>query len=282
MKFSVITPSYRQPTWIRLCLASVADQREIEIEHIVQDNCSGGTVRDIINEFPHARLYEEADTGMYDAINRGLKRATGDICAYLNCDEQYLPGALAKVGVYFDSHPGVDVLFADVVVTDAAGAYLCSRQVLKPLAGHTRFCHLNTLTAATFFRRSIVERGILFDSKWRAVGDAAWMLDLLKAGVRMAVLREYTSVFAETGSNTGRHPATLEEEEKLRKAATTWGQMLAPWYALHHRLRRWQNGLYKPVPFTYDVYTMTQPDKRRAVDVLRPTFLWPGRFELSG
>jgi glycosyltransferase involved in cell wall biosynthesis len=281
-RVSIITPSFRQPDWLRLCLASVADQHGVEVEHIVQDNCSGSEVRQVVGEFPHARLYEEADTGMYDAVNRGLERSTGDICAYLNCDEQYLPGALEKVAAHFETHPDVEVVFGDVVITDAAGEYLCSRQVIKPLPGHTRFCPMNTLTAGTFFRRSIVERGFLFDTQWRVVGDAAWMLRLLQAGVRMDVMRMYTSVFTETGSNTGRSPATREEELRLQKGAPAWQRYLTHGYALHHRLRRWRHGLYRPKPFSYDVYTLAEPDRRSMQNIEKPTFFWPGRFELAG
>ena len=88
---------------------------------------------------------------MYDGINRGLRRARGDIVAYLNCDEQYLPGALSAVQQFFDAHPGVDVLFADFVVVDGAGNYLFHRKVQKPLLHHTWVSHLAAFTCATFF-----------------------------------------------------------------------------------------------------------------------------------
>ena len=111
----------------------------------MQDACSGEPVRAVCAEFPNVRLFQERDAGMYDAVNRGLRRGTGDICAYLNCDEQYLPGALAAVQSYFRQHPEVDLLFGDVIVVDAAGHYLCSRRVLTPRKRHTQVCHLNTL-----------------------------------------------------------------------------------------------------------------------------------------
>ncbi len=50
-------------------------------------------------------IYSEKDAGMYDAINKGLRKATGDICAYLNCDEQYLPEILRWVVDYFSVSP---------------------------------------------------------------------------------------------------------------------------------------------------------------------------------
>ncbi len=117
---SIVTPSYRQPAWLRLCAASVADQQApgLAVEHIVQDSLSGPEVDEVMGHFPSARYISEKDQGMYDAINRGWDKAHGDILAWLNCDEQYLPGALATVADYFRTHPGVDVLFADAIIVD--------------------------------------------------------------------------------------------------------------------------------------------------------------------
>ena len=122
---SVITPSYGQLDWLRLCAASVADQEGIDVEHIVQDGGTDGISEAQIQPARGAecqlRLYVEQDKGMYDAINRGLRRSEGEICAYLNCDEQYLPGALAQVTAAFGRSPKTDVLFAGSLVVDGRG-----------------------------------------------------------------------------------------------------------------------------------------------------------------
>ena len=101
MKFSVITPSFRNSEWLKLCIASVADQSGAEFEHIVQDSCSDDGTQDWLTKDSRVRAFIEKDGGMYDAVNRGYRRATGDILCYLNCDEQYLPGALATVRKVF-------------------------------------------------------------------------------------------------------------------------------------------------------------------------------------
>src|SRR5580700_4635827 len=113
MKFSIITPSFRNSAWLKLCVASVADQQGVEVEHIVQDSCSDDGTQDWLPHDKRVHAFIEKDSGMYDAINRGLRRARGDILAYLNCDEQYLPGALRDVGEFFATHPGVDIVIAD-------------------------------------------------------------------------------------------------------------------------------------------------------------------------
>ena len=118
---SIVTPSFRQLDWLRLALASVADQQGVEVEHIVQDGGSEAETLAPMVANPIVRLFSEPDDGMYDAINRGLRRTRGEICGYLNCDEQYLPGTLAKVTRFFAAHPEVEVLFGDLVVVDAKG-----------------------------------------------------------------------------------------------------------------------------------------------------------------
>lgn len=91
MLVSVVTPSFRSSQWLKLCIASVADQG-IPVEHIVQDAGSDDGTLDWLPQDARVRAFIEKDQGMYDAINRGFRRATGDIFAWLNCDEQYLPG----------------------------------------------------------------------------------------------------------------------------------------------------------------------------------------------
>ena len=94
MKFSIVTPSFRNSNWLKLCIASVADQQGVEVEHIVQDSCSDDGTQNWLPNDKRVKAFIEKDSGMYDAVNRGYRRATGDILAYLNCDEEYLPGAL--------------------------------------------------------------------------------------------------------------------------------------------------------------------------------------------
>ncbi len=128
MRFSIITPSYRSGRWLKLCIPSVADQEGVDFEHIVQDSCSDDETREWLPGDPRVTAVIEKDSGMYDAVNRGFRRATGEILSYLNCDEQYLSGALAKVARYFDGRPEVDALLADCIVIDPKGDYICERR----------------------------------------------------------------------------------------------------------------------------------------------------------
>src|SRR5438874_13803108 len=130
---SIITPSFRQPDWLRLCARSVADQEDVQYEHIVQEGSDDPSVESCVSQFPKLRFYREPDSGMYDAINRGLAKARGDICAYLNCDEQLLPNVLARVAGFFHKHPDVEVVFGDSILIDKNGNPLSYRRTVLPL-----------------------------------------------------------------------------------------------------------------------------------------------------
>src|SRR3954470_23928254 len=123
MKVSIVTPSFRSSGWLKLCVESVADQAGVEVEHIVQDSKSDDGTQDWLPQDTRVKACIEKDSGMYDAVNRGWKKATGEIMAYLNCDEQYLPGALAAVEKTFSSNPETDVVFADTLVLNKNGEF---------------------------------------------------------------------------------------------------------------------------------------------------------------
>ena len=280
---SVITPSFQQVDWLRLAVKSVADQekKEFELEHIVQDSCSSDGTEQFLRSQPELRAFVEKDTGMYDAINRGLGRSKGEIVCYLNCDEQYLPGALARVAEYFEQNPDTDMLFAGLIVVDGHGNYVCSRKVLPPLKTHTRLCHLSTFTCSTFFRRRIFEQlGLFFDPSWKAVGDAEWILRCLESGIRMASIQDFTSVFADMDSNLGTSAEGESERSRLRDFAPSWQHLFTPLVTAHHRLRRWVGGVYRQFPFSYAIYTQQSPQIRSAFTVSSPTTIWRSRFTL--
>jgi glycosyltransferase involved in cell wall biosynthesis len=281
MRFSVVTPSFRQSSWLKLCVASVADQG-VEVEHVVQDARSDDGTLDWLLTDPRVRAYSEKDAGMYDAVNRGLRRASGEILSYLNCDEQYLPGALSAVGKYFDRHPEVELVFGDAVVVGPKGEFICYRKVQRPSRYHVMVSHLPTFTSSTFFRRSVlVQHGLYFDSQWRDLGDADWVLRALDKGVRIGLLDEFLSTFADTGANMNLAPNAQREKKAMRDSAPVWARKLAPALVWRHRFNRLLLGAYRQKPFSYAIYTMDGGDRRVVHHVPRPTFVWKSRLESS-
>ena len=275
MRFSIITPSFRSSRWLKLCIASVADQA-VESEHLVQDAGSDDGTLDWLPSDPRVQVRVEKDRGMYDAVNRGYRRARGDILAYLNCDEQYLPGALDRVLAFFEQHPEVDVLFGDCLVVNADGAYLCERRSLTPQLLHTcTASNLAFLTAVTFLRRRVLDQHALwFNPDYRDAGDQDWALRLVRSGLKMAVLPEFLSVFTETGANMNLGANAARERREFHATAPRWMRALAPLAVIHFRLRRWRAGHYRTRLHDYAIFTHASPAERKTFHVERPTFRW--------
>jgi hypothetical protein len=339
MRFTIVTPSYNQLDWLRLCVASVRDQVAnpatqgsasafgaangygvtrrvtsesergaavpLSIEHIVQDAGTPG-----IEEFAREHrasfyrdgnkvfglpssvgsaskagysltIYSEKDAGMYDAINKGLRKASGEICAYLNCDEQYLPGTLGWVADCFSVSHEIEVLFGAVIVTRADGSYVCDRRVMVPTRWHTMVSgNLSIFTSSTFFRRkSVVDRKLMFDPQWRVCGDAVWALRFLDAGLRMEATHKPLSAFAETGANMSAlgNSQAAEESRRLALSAPAVVRALRPAVLLVYRLRRWWSGAYSLKPHEYAVYTAAEALQRTRFSVDEPSFRWQMR-----
>jgi glycosyltransferase involved in cell wall biosynthesis len=278
MKFSIITPSFRNSRWLKLCIASVADQREVELEHIVQDSCSDDGTQDWLPRDPRVKAFIEKDGGMYDAVNRGYRRATGDILAYLNCDEQYLPGALKTVADFFEANPKIEVVLAGTIVVDGDGKYICHRHSMTPHPQHVWF-RFPVLTSSVFIRRKVIsERAIFFDTRWRDLGDFHWVLALMKNKVPMKVCDSFTSIFADTGENMNLKPNAVREKNETGKMIPRLTQILKPLWILQHRLRRISAGHFSMKPASYEIYTLQNPERRVKFEVPKPTAVWWNRI----
>lgn len=278
MKFSIITPSFRNSAWLKLCIASVADQKGVELEHIVQDSCSDDGTQDWLPHDPRVKAFIEKDSGMYDAVNRGYRRATGDILAYLNCDEQYLPGALAAMRDFFEKNPHVEVALAGSIVTDADGKYMCHRHSLVPQAQQIWF-RFPVLTSSVFLRRKVIhERGIFFDTRWRDIGDFHWVRTLMENNVPMGVCDDFTSIFADTGENMMLKPNALRERAETKKMTPPRVRALKPLWIFSHRLRRLRAGHFRLAATSYEIYTKQSPERRVKFEVAKPTAVWWNRL----
>jgi glycosyltransferase involved in cell wall biosynthesis len=210
---------------------------------------------------------------MYDAINRGLRRATGEICAYLNCDEQYLPGALITVANVFTRNSNVDVLFADIILIGPDGSPLSYRRTILPTLLHIRLSHLNTPTCATFFRRELLDRGFYFDTHWKTIGDALWIEKLLRSNITMAAIPKPLAVFALTGKNLG--DTSLSRSEAIDWKGGKENRLISAGVILLHRLRKALAGAYRRRAVQIDIFTLESPGKRRRFMANDVGFRWP-------
>ena len=174
-RITVVTPSYNQGRFLPACMRSVLDQKYPNLEYIVIDGGSTDGSVGIISSFEKELAYwlSEPDGGQYDALNKGFRRATGDILAWLNSDDMYAPWTLRVVASIFEALPAVDwistlyPLFWDA--TDLP-------RFCAELPGFDRWDVLRrgvgVQQESTFWRRSLWERtGARLDTRFTLAAD---------------------------------------------------------------------------------------------------------------
>ena len=97
---------------------------------------------------------------------------------------------------------------------------------------------------------------------------------MLERGAGMAVLRQYLSVFTDTGANMNLNDEGRREFANLRRSAPRWVRVLAPLWVAHHRWRRLVHGLYERSPLEYRIYTSAAPKRRTCFEVEKSTPIW--------
>lgn len=263
LKISIVTPSYKQLDFLKCCAASVQDQEgDFWMEHLIQDGGTGREFTQWATKQKEAVCVSEPDDGMYDAINRGFRKSKGDIIAWLNCDEQYLPGTLERVANYFKAHPETDILIGDVILVDETMAPLAYRRATKPTVGHIRYSHLSTFSAATFVRRRVLDDGHYLKIRWKTIADAVWIEELLSAGYICDTISEPLAIFCMLGSNLGQSALLFEErlqwESELKSTNTFW----KAYHVAEYRINRLMAGAYTARRLTVSAY-LREGESRR-------------------
>ncbi len=271
MEFTIVTPSFRQLDWLELCLASVADQEGVKVEHIIQDGGTAGFsdfARRMQSRWPDRegyalQMFSEPDQGMYDAVNRGLKKGVAPFCAYLNCDEQYLPGALREVAQFFYHNPSVDIVFGGVLVVRADGRLISARRPARLFLPHVMTCHLPNFTCAMFFRRRLLENDTAwFDAKWRDCADALWVIERLKSKTTIGRMTAFTTAFTDTGANMNLAPNAVQEAKNIRQKAPVFFRRAKLLWVLGHWFGKLLDGSYFPSRIHYELYVKENPGQR--------------------
>jgi glycosyltransferase involved in cell wall biosynthesis len=276
---SVITPSLNMLSYLERCVASVADQEGVRAEHLVMDGGSADGTAEWLAARPWLVSEVRRDKGMYEAINRGFRRASGRILAHLNCDEQYLPGTLAAVVRYFDTHPAVDVLFGDALFVRPDGSLLAYRKTVRPVWPALSLPPLYVPTAATFFRRKLVDNGVLYDDSYKDIADMARVVRLMRDGYRFAHVRQYFAAFTISGNNRSLTVPTINAE--LRRFLDD-----VPWWVKRFRhqwrLVAWAQKLFcgcyfQTAPLEYAIYAPGHLERRTIFVAQKPSFRfrWP-------
>ena len=162
MKFTIVTPSYQQGAYLARTIESVLMQAgsTVDLEYFILDNCSEDETEEILARYVnHDRItiIRSPDNGQADAINRGWALGTGEVFAWLNADDVYLPNALKTVATYFETRSNIDAIYGEALYIDAHD------QVLKPVTNIRNYSksqlkiHDFITQPATFLRRDVIE-----------------------------------------------------------------------------------------------------------------------------
>jgi glycosyltransferase involved in cell wall biosynthesis len=273
---SVITPSRNMVSYLKCCAASIADQTGITVEHIVVDAMSNDGTGEWLHNQQSIKYLCEADRGMYDAINKGLKLSSGKILGYLNCDEQYLPGALQRVSQYFDTHPHIDILFGHALLLDTEGNLLAFRKAYRPRRLYIATSILYNLSCAMFFRRKLIDDGFSFDETFKTAADFDFVIRVLQHGFRADYLNEYLATFQWTGNNLSVGKRAAEEIMRIRDNEPGYIKTLSPGINMLRYIEKTFSGAYSQrFPLEYDVYTSGSLEHRKPFVAHRATYKWP-------
>lgn len=192
MRFSVITPCFNGRRWIADTVRSIDAQRaDVDVEHVVLDAGSTDGTREWLRaEAPHAQLVFERDRGQVDALRKGFDRATGDVFCWLNADDVFEAGALARVAAAFDDDEDAVAVTGPAIVIDGDGAVTGAIGVPADttLAGLLRDSH-NLAQPSTFFRRNAYRAVGGLDPNADLAMDVALWLRLARLG-RIIALRD--------------------------------------------------------------------------------------------
>ena len=201
------------------------------------------------------KIFSEKDAGMYDAINRGLARSAGEICAWLNSDEQYLPGTLSKVAEIFQQQTKLDILLGDAILLNSSLEPVCYRRIMVPSLWHTRLVHLHSLSCAMFSRKSALPNPPL-NPRWKVVSDAVLMEHFLLSRKNIHACHLPLAAYAFTGQN-------LSADENCKELEHWWAETrwppraLKPLVVIHNRFRRLMAGAYRSFPLNTQIHTFS-------------------------
>ena len=216
MKFSIVTPVYNGMPQLKRCVGSVRGQRGAQYEHLIQDGSSVDGTVDWLSAQPDLNICSTHDNGMYDAINRGWSRATGDVLSWLNADEQYLPGTLAFVRDFFSEYPHADAVFGDTIMVDSQGLAIAARREIPLRRIYVQNGFLYAHSCTLFFRRRLWDQGLLnFDESYRCAGDCDLVLRLFDHGVKFNHAGKYFALFGVDGKNMSVSPDMAAERKSI-------------------------------------------------------------------
>lgn len=232
---SVVTVCFNAAPTIATTLDSVRAQTWRPLESVVVDGGSKDGTQDIVKGYADitGTVVSERDEGIYDAMNKGVALARGEIIHFLNADDSFVDAGVVEAAVrIFMAEPELDLVFGDAIYRSSDGAFL--RRFKRVNAGNLLYgdlCH-----QVVFARRRMFERFGQFKLEYRINADYDWMLRVFRGGAQVRHLERTIVNYDAGGVSAANLAFTRAERARVRLQYTTPSSYRIG--ALGHRLRR--------------------------------------------
>ncbi|WP_197271655.1 glycosyltransferase family 2 protein [Helicobacter heilmannii] len=217
INLSLITPVLNGGQTIKTCVESVAAQSAPPMEHLILDGGSIDNTLEVLKAYPHLQVFSSPDLGLYDAMNKGIARAKGEIIGILNSDDCYAhTGVLSQVLEAFKNHPQADMVYADLVYVKGGRVVRCY------VSGHFSkrgFFYGKVPAHPTLFvRKAVYDRFGGYKIDYKIAADYEFLLRTLVVAGLKAVYVPHVWVKMGVGgvSTRGLKSLWLANQENLR------------------------------------------------------------------
>lgn len=249
IRISIVTITYNAARTLQRTLDSVRRQSYPCIEHLLIDGASTDDTLQIADRYradsPHeVSIQSEPDGGLYDAMNKGLRKATGDYIVFLNAgDSLYADDTIQTVVA--SAEGGAAVVYGDTAITDGEGRFLRLRRHRPPKVLTWRSFKKGMLVChQAFYARLDIARQFPYSLQYRHSADVDWCIRVMKEAERrgLALVNANTVVanFEEGGDTTQHHRASLMERFHVMACHYGYVQtlLLHAWFVIRAVLKR--------------------------------------------
>ena len=189
-KISIVTPSFNQAAFVERTIRSVLDQGYPAVEYMIIDGGSSDGSVAIIEKYASRLAYwvTERDGGQSEAINKGLRRSTGEIIGWLNSDDTLAPGALHRIADFYRSHPAAELVYGHTCLIDSADRVL-KRLVAVPTRASELIRYNRNIWSqpgTTWLRRLQERIGLLDEGLHYTMDNDFWIRAALGGTIHLA------------------------------------------------------------------------------------------------
>ena len=235
-RISIVTPSFNQAEFLERTLRSVLDQEYPNLEYIIIDGGSTDGSVDIIRRYENRLAFwvSEADSGQTSAINKGLRRATGEWVAWQNSDDIYYPGVFHDLAAAVSQHPKAELIIGDMMLIDEQDHSLRDIRYVRPCYRGLLAEGMVLTNQAAFWRRSLHEKIGLLNEEYHYAFDYEWFLRLVQHAQAAHVDRIWGGYRLHGHTKTSLLGERFQEERRR----ILEGRTMAPWEKTLYKLRR--------------------------------------------